>query len=277
MSGVIAGVVLQALPAQAVSTADPLPLPNPHHEAARIVADELAIASSLDTIKRLATLGPNASLLDRVRVELEIDEADFQYRVAARDEEVRIYDLAAYADFERATMALLPRPIALPVQACINALHSLYLLAGFDAYYLVHAHFNKPYGGVLTASQLGGLYLEAQRTYGVNWTYLASINFVESDFGRILGPSSAGAEGPMQFLPGTWANYGEGGDINDPHDAIMAAARYLVHYGAPGDMRKAIFHYNLDLNYVDSIVYFAEAFQADPTWLYRMYYWGTTG
>ena len=265
---------MQVVPAHA---ADPQPLLNPHHEAARIIADELGIARALNTTNQLAAQPPSGSLLDRVRVELALHDAAYRYRVAARDEEVRIYQLAAYADFEKATMALLPRSIALPVQASINALHSLYSLAGYDAYYLVNAHFDKPYGGVLTASQLRSLYLEAQRTYGVDWSYLASINFVESDFGRVLGPSSAGAEGPMQFLPATWASYGQGGDINNPHDAIVAAARYLVHYGAPGDMRRAIFHYNLDLDYVDSIVYFAQAFQNDPTWLDRMYYWGTTG
>jgi soluble lytic murein transglycosylase-like protein len=265
------------MPAHAITGSDPEPLLNPHHEAARIIDDELAIAGALDTNNRLTAQPPSGSLLDRVRVDLKIAGAAYEYRVAARDEEVRIYQLAAYSDFEKATMKLVPRPIAGPVQASIDALHSLYSLAGYDAYYLVHAHFDKPYGGVLTASQLRSLYLEAQRTYGVDWTYLASINFVESDFGRVLGPSSAGAEGPMQFLPGTWANYGQGGNINDPHDAIMAAARYLVHYGAPGDMRKAIFHYNLDSDYVDSIVYFAQAFHEDPTWLDRMYYWGTTG
>jgi membrane-bound lytic murein transglycosylase B len=124
---------------------------------------------------------------------------------------------------------------------------------------------------------LRSYYAEAQRLYGVDWSYLASINFIESNFGRVNGPSSANAMGPMQFLPGTWANYGEGGNIMDPHDSILAAARYLVHWGAPGNMRQAIFHYNLDYDYVDSVVFFARAYRADPLWLDRMYYWNTTG
>jgi membrane-bound lytic murein transglycosylase B len=111
----------------------------------------------------------------------------------------------------------------------------------------------------------------------VDGSYLASINFIESNFGRINGPSSANAMGPMQFLPSTWANYGQGGNIMDPHDAILAAARYLVHYGAPYNMRLAIWHYNLDYNYVDSVELFARAFRADPGWLDRMYYWNTYG
>jgi membrane-bound lytic murein transglycosylase B len=126
-------------------------------------------------------------------------------------------------------------------------------------------------------AQLRSYYKEAQDRYGVDWSYLASINFIESSFGRNVGPSSAGAEGPMQFLPSTWANYGQGGSIWDAHDSILAAARYLAHYGAPGDMADAIFHYNLDYDYVDAVEFFARAMRADPTWLDRLYYWGTTG
>ena len=65
------------------------------------------------------------------------------------------------------------------------------------------------------------------------WTYLAAIHLVETRMGRIRGASTAGARGPMQFLPSTWALYGAGGDINDPRDAILAAARLLRHHGAP--------------------------------------------
>jgi len=111
----------------------------------------------------------------------------------------------------------------------------------------------------------------------VDWSYLASINFIESNFGRVNGPSSAGAEGPMQFIPDTWRQYGQGGNIMDPHDSILAAARLLAHNGAPGNMRQAIFHYNNDYDYVDSVIFFARAYRADPQWLDRMYYWNTTG
>jgi soluble lytic murein transglycosylase-like protein len=260
----------------AVQAADPQPLLNPHHEAARIVADEVAIAGALSDVASLDGQHPT-SVLDGVRHDLQVDAVAYGYRAAARDEEVRIYDLAQYDDLERAAISQLPRRVADPIGACLNGLHALYQLAGYDAYYLINAHFNKPYGGVLTPAQLKELYIEAQQNYGVDWTYLAAINFVESDFGRTLGPSSAGAEGPMQFLPATWDSYGQGGDINNPRDAIMAAARYLVHYGAPGDMRTAIFHYNLDYNYVDSIIDFSQAMRDDPSWLDRMYYWGTTG
>jgi len=141
----------------------------------------------------------------------------------------------------------------------------------------VHAHFSFAYASAAPVATLRGYYREAQQKYGVDASYLASINFIESSFGRNNGPSSAGAEGPMQFLPSTWTDWGQGGNIYDPHDAIMAAARYLVHYGAPDNMRQAIWHYNLDYDYVDAVEFFARAIRADPAWLDRLYYWNTSG
>ncbi len=69
--------------------------------------------------------------------------------------------------------------------------------------------------------------------YGVGWNYLAAIHLVETKFGRVKSDSVAGAQGPMQFIPSTWRIYGNGGDIHDPHDAILAAARLLRANGAP--------------------------------------------
>ena len=80
--------------------------------------------------------------------------------------------------------------------------------------------------------------------YGIPWTVLAAIGQVESGFGANDGPSSAGALGPMQFEPSTWALYGAGGNIMDPADAIPAAARLLVANGAPGNLQQALLAYN---------------------------------
>ncbi|TAN31439.1 hypothetical protein EPN29_13315 [bacterium] len=218
-----------------------------------------------------------SSVIDGLRKELAMEDAAYAYRAAARQEELRLYELAGYASVEAAVEPLLPPDVAAPFQDSIAALHSLYALAGIDQYYLVNVHFIHPYTDARPVSALRSYYLEAQQRYGVDASYLASINFIESNFGRVNGPSSAGALGPMQFLPGTWAGYGEGGNVNDPHDAILAAARYLVHYGAPYNMRQAIWHYNLDYDYVDAVEFFARAFRADPTWLDHMYYWNTYG
>jgi membrane-bound lytic murein transglycosylase B len=77
------------------------------------------------------------------------------------------------------------------------------------------------------AARLRAYYAEAQRRFGVPWSLLAAVNFVESHFGRVRSASAAGAQGPMQFLPSTWRRYGLGGDVHDPHDAILGAANYL--------------------------------------------------
>ncbi len=264
------------MPVHAVSAQDPDLTPNPHHEAARIVAAEQAMSQAESDLQSLQAQQPSG-LLDGVRRTMALDRAAFAFRAAARQEELRLYELAGYASVEQAVVPLLPSKMQGPFMDTIAALHSLYILSGIDQYYLVNVHFVHPYADAKPVSQLRSYYNEAQRLYGIDASYLASINFIESNFGRVNGPSSAGAMGPMQFEPGTWTEYGQGGNIMDPHDAILAAARLLVHNGAPYNMRNAIYHYNLDFNYVDSVESFARAYRTDPGWLDRMYYWNTYG
>lgn len=121
--------------------------------------------------------------------------------------------------------------------------------------------------------QLLGFYEKAERRFGVGWEVLASVNFVETRFGRVLGPSTAGALGPMQFLPSTWEAYGGGGDIFDPHDAILGAARYLRASGAPGDIRGALFNYNRSDAYVDAVMAYADQMRRRPRAFYEYYFW----
>jgi len=113
-------------------------------------------------------------------------------------------------------------------------------------------------------------YRAAEVEFGVPWYYLAAIHLVETRTGRIRGLSSAGAQGPMQFMPGTWAMYGKG-DVNDGHDAIMAAARYLKAAGAPANMQQALFAYNHSQGYVNALFAYAEVMKADPM-TYRGYH-----
>jgi soluble lytic murein transglycosylase-like protein len=259
-----------------VAAHDPDAGPNAHHLAARIIAAELAMQDATTRLQALAAEKP-AGLAETVRHELAVASANYVFREAARQEELRVYELAGYASVQSSVVPLLPPNLRGPLEASISALHSLYILAGIDQYYLVNVHFNHPYTDAAPVSSLRSFYVEAQRRYGVDASYLASINYIESNFGRVNGPSSANAMGPMQFLPGTWANYGQGGNIMDPHDSILAAARYLAHYGAPYNMRIAIWHYNLDYDYVDAVESFARAYRSDPGWLDRMYYWNTFG
>ena len=117
---------------------------------------------------------------------------------------------------------------------------------------------------------LARFYREAEAEFGVPWSYLASIHLVETRMGRIRGTSTAGAQGPMQFIPSTWAAYGEG-DINSNRDSIRAAARYLKANGAPGNMANALFRYNQSQRYVRAVTAYAEVMRADPN-AYRGYY-----
>jgi Transglycosylase SLT domain len=106
-------------------------------------------------------------------------------------------------------------------------------------------------------------YREAQRRFGVPWPVLAAVNFVESAFGRLRNSSAAGAQGPMQFIPSTWRAYGMGGDVNDPHDAIMGAANYLRASGAPGDLPGALYAYNHSDLYVRAVLAYATRIRRD--------------
>jgi soluble lytic murein transglycosylase-like protein len=250
--------------------------PNAHHEAARIIAAEVAMHNATDALAALQAQQPSG-LADTIRHELAVAAASYAFRQGARQEELRLYELAGYDSVQSGVVPLLPSGLQSPFVQSISALHSLYILAGIDQYYLVNVHFTHPYTDAAPLASLRSYYNEASRQYGVDPSYLAAINFIESNFGRINGPSTAGAEGPMQFLPSTWTEYGQGGNINDPHDAILAAARYLQHNGAPYNMRNAIWHYNNSYDYVDSVESFARAYRADPAWLDRMYYWNTTG
>ena len=96
------------------------------------------------------------------------------------------------------------------------------------------------------------LYKEYAKRYGFgeDWYVLAAVGKVESDHGANMGPSTAGAMGPMQFLPSTWETSGVDGNgdgvanIMAPTDAIPAAASYLKTGGAPEDWYRALFTYN---------------------------------
>jgi membrane-bound lytic murein transglycosylase B len=123
------------------------------------------------------------------------------------------------------------------------------------------------------AAELRRHYAAAQRRFGVHWTVLASINFVESAFGRVRSASEAGARGPMQFLPATWRAYGMGGDIDEPRDAILAAANYLRQAGAPEDLDAALLAYNHSTSYVRAIRRFAERMRADKRAFLTYYAW----
>jgi hypothetical protein len=128
-------------------------------------------------------------------------------------------------------------------------------------------------GAAAPAAQLRRFYAEAQRRFRVHWSVLAAVNFVESAFGRLRNKSEAGARGPMQFLPSTWKAYGMGGDIDDPHDAILGAANYLQHSGAPRSYSRALLTYNHSMHYVRAVRRFASRMRRDQRTFLIYYAW----
>jgi hypothetical protein len=115
------------------------------------------------------------------------------------------------------------------------------------------------------------IYQAAGMQYGIRWEVLAAINEIETDYGRNLNISSAGAVGWMQFMPPTWKMYGVDAnrdgqkDPFNPVDAVFAAARYLRAAGGDQDLRRAIFAYNHADWYVDSVLMRAQVIGGLPS------------
>ena len=114
------------------------------------------------------------------------------------------------------------------------------------------------------------IYQAAGIQYDVPWQVLAAINEIETDYGRNLSVSTAGAVGWMQFIPSTWKRYGvdaNGDGIADPYnpaDAIFSAARYLHAAGASKSIQNAVFSYNHAWWYVQSVLLRAQLIGGMP-------------
>jgi murein DD-endopeptidase MepM/ murein hydrolase activator NlpD len=121
-----------------------------------------------------------------------------------------------------------------------------------------------------SSSRLLSLWQSAGAAYGIPWQVLAAINKIESNDGRNMGPSSAGAIGWMQFLPSTWLRWGIDANrdgVADPWsstDAVYSAARYLAAAGGQTDLSRAIFAYNHAGWYVDEVLRLARAYGLGP-------------
>ena len=124
----------------------------------------------------------------------------------------------------------------------------------------------------LPAETLLELYKQGEAEWGVPWEFLAGINLVETRMGRIEGVSTAGALGPMQFLPTTWAECCDG-DPTDPADAIVGAAQYLTIRGGPEDMDRALWGYNNSDRYVAAVNAYAAVLMADEQAYHGYHAW----
>lgn len=246
-------------------------------QAARLTRASEAIQSASDAVQRLQSVPPASTAIDQLRHDLQLAQMQFAARQAVRSEQPLVYSLAAHPDTEAATVARTTGPHRAGFAEAASGLQALWRLQGVDDPTKVEPLDDHPYAAAEPVESLESYYRAAAARAGIDWSYLAAINYVESDFGRVAGASSAGALGPMQFLPSTWAAYGGGGDITSARDSISAAALFLADNGAPRNYAAAVLHYNHDQDYVATIEGYAAAIRADPLWLMRFYYWSTFG
>jgi murein DD-endopeptidase MepM/ murein hydrolase activator NlpD len=165
---------------------------------------------------------------------------------------------AARADVFAVAPATVSAPLVLPSAETPNTPASLLLPADWTR--------STPAPATLDYPALQALWQRAGAAYGIRWQVLAAINKIESNFGRNMGPSSAGAVGWMQFMPSTWLRWGMDGDGDriadpwDPEDGVFSAARYLAAAGGASDIRRAVFAYNHADWYVNDVLDTAELF-----------------
>jgi murein DD-endopeptidase MepM/ murein hydrolase activator NlpD len=164
---------------------------------------------------------------------------------------------SAHAD----TFAVVPTvatPLALPSFATPNVPGTVVFPASLGTPPLVVSQLSYP--------QLLALWQQAGSAYAIPWRVLAAINKVESNFGRNMGPSSAGAVGWMQFMPSTWVRWGvdaNGDGVADPWnptDAVFSAARYLAAAGGSTDLYRGVYAYNHADWYVREVLSLADVY-----------------
>ena len=175
--------------------------------------------------------------------------------------------LAVRRHLASATLRRLPPAIAGDVRSNLVAKRELWRLTPVSR----RRRFRT--GPALPPKTLLRYYRAAEARFGVAWNVLAAVNFVESAFNKLRNDSATGAQGPMQFMPATWRAYGLGGDVHDPHDAILGAANYLHANGAPRNNRRALFRYNPSPLYVDAVLRYARRIRFDRRAFYEYHAW----
>jgi murein DD-endopeptidase MepM/ murein hydrolase activator NlpD len=164
---------------------------------------------------------------------------------------------SAHADIF-AVVPTVATPLALPSFATPNAPGTVVFPASLGTPPLVASQLSYP--------QLLALWQQAGSAYAIPWQVLAAINKVESNFGRNMGPSSAGAIGWMQFMPSTWVRWGvdaNGDGVADPWnptDAVFSAARYLAAAGGSTDLYRGVYAYNHADWYVREVLSLADVY-----------------
>ncbi|MEZ0362652.1 transglycosylase SLT domain-containing protein [Mycobacterium sp. pUA109] len=218
-------------------------------------ADPVALADSL--------VAAEQTLRDPSSPDAALTEAAHHQQAAYRA-------LGWHPDWDAVVRPRIPAPLLDGYDHNLDARRQMVALVASDAKAALPAWRIDP---PAPADELLGYYHEAEAATGVGWNYLAAINFIETTFGRVVGASSADARGPMQFLPATFARYGDGGDISSPHDAVLAAGRYLAANGFAANPDRAVFAYNHSEKYVRAISDYATVMGADPAAFAGYYRW----
>ena len=236
--------------------------PGPSFAQPRLAADPAQLAADLVADEQV--------LHDPAAPEAALTEA-------ARRQQAAYRAIGHHPEWDEVTRPRIPRAMLGVYDLNVDARRQLQTLA--------HAADTVPAWRIeapAPAEELLAYYREAESASGVGWNYLAAINLIETRFGRIHGMSPAGAQGPMQFMPSTFAAYGDGGDINSPRDSIMAAGRMLAANGFAADRDHAIYRYNNANAYVQAVKDYAAVLAADPAaftgyYLWEVYYPTTAG
>jgi membrane-bound lytic murein transglycosylase B len=235
----------------------------------------------------VAALRPPAPAGDPAGLAAQIAEAEGVLRrpgageaevaTAALAQQVAYRQLGDHPDWDAAVLAALPPELQPVAESHAAARRDLRALAGGPMDTMPAWRIVAPEPAV----DLVAWYHETEAEFGIPWHYLAAVNLVETGMGRIRGTSVAGAQGPMQFMPDTWARYGEG-DVNDPRQAIRAAGRYLAASGGPADMAGALWSYNHSDRYVRAVQRYADLIAEHPQayagfHAWGVWYWTTAG
>lgn len=209
-----------------------------------------------------------AATIDRAQATIDDPSASpRRLQASARSQQLALRQLADHPGLRRPTFARLSPAARAAIRAALRASDALSGIVPQERRFPNWRIVSPP-----APLELLGYYHAAASAYGIPWSYLAAIELVETRMGRIRGLSPAGARGPMQFMPSTWAEYGRG-SIDGQRDSIMAAARFLAANGGRKKIQGALFHYNPSKAYVTAVESYAQEMRRNARAFYGYYFW----